>query len=111
MWNNTVVKITSVPEMEGLQFATHYFGDYEEVFISPSIVEELKTGERKDLQYVMLSWERPGRDIHEDMKTLVDMFKSMPSGEPQFDVQEKLDEYNKELTGKPRIIVSPLFEG
>jgi len=111
MWNNTAVKITPVPEMEGLQFAAHYFGIYDEIFISPSIIEELKTGQRKDLQYVMLSWERPGRDIHEDMKTLVDMFKSMPSGEPQFDVQEKLDEYNKELTGKPRIIVSPLFEG
>jgi hypothetical protein len=109
MWDNTVVKITPIPEMEGLQFATHYFGEYDEIFISPSIIEELKTGQRKDLQYVMLSWERPGRDIHEDMKKLVDMFESMPSGPPQFDVQERLDEYNKQLTGKPRIIVSPLI--
>lgn len=111
MWDNTRVKITPVPEMEGLQFATHYFNDYEEIFISPSIIEELKTGQRKELKYVMLSWERPGRDINEDMKILVDKFKTMPSGQVSFDVDEKLEEYNKQLTGKPRIIVSPLFTG
>jgi|SRR5210317_98575 hypothetical protein len=111
MWDNTAVKITPIEEMEGLQFATHYFGDYEEIYISPSIIEQLRSGERTELQYVMLSWERPGRDIHEDMKTIVDTFKSMPSGEVQFDVQEKIDEYNKQLTGKPRIIVSPHFLG
>jgi len=109
MWNNSAVRITIIPEMEGLQFATHYFADYEEIFISPSIEQQLKTGERKELQYVMLSWEREGRDIHEDMKTIVNQFKSMPSGQINFDVNEKVEEYNKKLTGKPRIIVSPLF--
>ena len=110
MWNNSAVRITIIPEMEGLQFATHYFADYEEIFISPSIEQQLKTGERKELQYVMLSWEREGRDIHEDMKTLVDKFKSMPPGSTTtFDVNQKVEEYNKKLTGKGRVIVSPLF--
>jgi len=80
------------------------------IFISPSIEKELKNGERKQLQYVMLSWEREGRDIHHDMKILVDKFKSMPKGNySDFDFSKQIKEYDNQLTGKDRVIVSPLF--
>ena len=66
MWNNDKVKITVVEEMEGLQFGLHYFEDRTEFFISPSMEERLKNkdpNETVDIKFVMLSWERPGRDI------------------------------------------------
>lgn len=116
MWNNDKVKITPVEEMEGFEVNNlpagfHYFEDRTEMFVAPTTLEKLKTGEIKEISYMMFSWERPGRNINEDIQTIIRLFKKQPHGkEPQFDVEERLKEYNEQLTKEKRIIVSPFFD-
>lgn len=112
MWDETKVKITPVAEMEGLQFAMHYFDDNTELFVSPSIFEQLKEGTYPNLKFVMLSVSRKDDDIENIATMIVNKFKSLPPGKTfAFDVEEKVKEFQEKLTGKQRVIVSPLFTG
>lgn len=107
-FDNTKVEIIPIEEMGGLRFGVFYFDDNEKLYVSPSILEGLEDGTIEDLQYVQLSWESVGRNIHEDAATLVEEFKKMPKGsEISFDLQEKLKEFDEERTGQQRIIHSP----
>lgn len=108
-FNGTRVEIIPIEEMEGLLFSVFYFDAPEKMYASPSMIESIKNG--GELQYVQLSWPEQDRDIYEDAKVLVEEFKKMPEGSDlQFNLSQKLKDFDDERTGQQRIIFSPKWE-